>query len=277
MTPRHCTFLTSETGAIAPIAALGMLLMLMFIGGAVDFERAYAAQTRLQKALDAAVLFAAKKTGGDWSLAAQDYFKTNFSETDVNGPSPLFSQGEGGTITASASLKIDTSILKVVGMETLPVVATATAVAAVPLNMEVEFTALSAQGAFAKDIFVFVRDASGQIVFEQKMLSYDYDGVTRWTTPPINQVTSRVTLTGGSTFGVMMRVYEDLSYLGRRNVSYIDHFSDEQSPRIKTTGSCDVGQTHNWEDGGDSNFADFVYMLKCYGNTAPPTPARLIN
>lgn len=267
----------SDDGAIAPIAALGFAMLLVVVGGGIDVGRANSAHYQLQKSLDAAVILAAGGSAADRIQRAQRFFETNFHVNGIVAPAPSFTENSDGSVTGSAAFELDTTLLKVVGIDSLPVVAKATAVAPPPLNMEIELTALAAQGAFAKDIFVFMRNSGGQVIYQQKVPSYDFDGVTRTTTPPLNQVTARHSLSGGSTFGVMMRVYEDLSYLGRRDVNYVDHYSDDTAPRIRTTGSCDSGQTHHWEDGGDSNYADFVYLLRCFGSAASSAGVRLTN
>jgi hypothetical protein len=43
-------------------------------------------------------------------------------------------------------------------------------------------------------------------------------------------------------------------------------------------GNCSnaTGATYNWEDGGDANFQDFVYNMKCTTGVAADSLVRLV-
>jgi hypothetical protein len=80
-----------------------------------------------------------------------------------------------------------------------------------------------------------------------------------------------------STYGVGMIVYQDLSYQGGM-INPVEMFSDVNPESfVHQTGKCSdaAGAQFNMEDGGDGNFLDFVYTMKCVTGVAPNTTARL--
>jgi hypothetical protein len=71
---------------------------------------------------------------------------------------------------------------------------------------------------------------------------------------------------GATDQGHLLNVY--VTDLGRANIS----------PTRVTVSSSDVdGQTVNMEDGGDSNFLDIVYNMKCTVGLDASVGARLSN
>jgi hypothetical protein len=76
-----------------------------------------------------------------------------------------------------------------------------------------------------------------------------------------------------------MIVYEDNSYTGK-HINPVTHYSDDAdaSKWTKVAGACTdpSGSTNNWEDGGDSNYLDFVFTDTCTESSSGSKNVRLI-
>ncbi len=128
MTSRTSLFrhlLCSTTGNVLPLAAVGMFLSAGLIGGGVDMSRAYLAQNRLQAACDAGVLAGRKAVESDgYNTAAETeadkYFNANFDQALEGSQNTVFaseSEDDGNTVTATATAELDTTIMRIFGVQ----------------------------------------------------------------------------------------------------------------------------------------------------------------
>lgn len=271
-------FFENQDGSIVVPFAVMLSIMLLLIGAGVDMGRAYSARVALQSAIDAGVLAAARHVGDDRIAVAKAVAKENFKTNDVPWTDPAITLNDDGAITATAELKLKTAFLTIIDMPDLAVSASATASASQSSTSEVTFTPTFVKGWFAKDIYAFVKDADGDIVQEVKVMSYDYNPKTqqKTVTPPLNTASQTYTLTGGSTFGMKIRVWQNDVDIGSRNGSPVEYESDSDSPNIVTSGDCATGQTSVWEDGGDTDFNDFAYTMVCKTMVGDISRVRLV-
>lgn len=279
-------------GSVAPIFALGLVALCCVMGASIDYLRSQNTRTALQNALDSTVLALAAGKVDATADEATRYFDSLFNQSGVLGPSPTFTFGADGSVSAQSNLVINTLLLRLVTVKTLPVAAHAKAAKVASTLSDkavVNFSATSVKGWFAKDIYAFVRDANGVIINQVKVLSHDWDDATgtRTIVPPVNDVTADFKLSGGETFGLMMRVWPAYPASGssRDTVPPIDYYSDEPSPRIKKTGDCHSGETHEWEDApndydpSQDDYHDFIYVMTCkemVQDVKAPGTARLV-
>ena len=70
---------------IAPVVALSLIPVMTAVGAAVDYSRANNIRSKLQSALDSALLAAAKEGSSVWNQIAIDNFDANFRATLANG------------------------------------------------------------------------------------------------------------------------------------------------------------------------------------------------
>jgi Flp pilus assembly protein TadG len=105
--------------ALVPLAAM--------IGSGVDMSRAYMAKTRLQSACDAAALAGRRvMTNDQLTDAVRDearrFFNFNFEQGlyDTRPFTPVVERPQSGTIRVSASTRIPTSIMRIMGFESMP-------------------------------------------------------------------------------------------------------------------------------------------------------------
>ncbi|VAW13267.1 Phage attachment protein  len=116
----------SDRGNVAMLFALSMLPIVGGVGGAVDFSRAYVAQSRLLEAIDAAALAvgASQLTNIDeMEVMAQNFFDANYDNKGIGGGTQITLSADGSIITINAVTTVETLLLGVVGMETIDVVA----------------------------------------------------------------------------------------------------------------------------------------------------------
>lgn len=273
-------FADKEDGNIVILFAFTSVVALVSVGGGIDFLTTMSTRSKAQQALDASLLYAASQASNSRLGRAQAYFRANFDTASVGGSMPNFSVDPDGSVTGLLSTKVKTNFLGLIGIKSLPVVVSGASSAIYSTTAEVAFTPTLAQGWYAKDIFAFLRDPQGNIVERVKVLSYNFDPATGIgaTDPPFNNSSQTFTLTGGNTFGVMMRVWPNSVNIGSRKGSYVDYYSDDPAPRIHTSGDCSgpEGQTNNWEDGGNFDYMDFVYSMKCSQMVGAPTAVRLV-
>lgn len=118
-----------DRGNIAIIFAIALVPLLGFVGAAVDYSRAVAARTKMQEALDATALMAAKDaptlSASALTARATGYFNSLFT-TPAGNPQFTFtytpaSGGNAANVTATASGSIQTDFLKMVGHPSLTI------------------------------------------------------------------------------------------------------------------------------------------------------------
>lgn len=121
-------FVKDERGAVAILVAGGIIALIGVVGLGVDTIRGYIVQSRLSSALDAAGLAGARVMYSDTrDDDIQMYFDANFPDgfmdATVTGPTISVSS-DNSVLTLTASADIDTSFMRVLGIDTLAVSST---------------------------------------------------------------------------------------------------------------------------------------------------------
>lgn len=125
----------STTGSVLPIAAASVPVIIALIGGGLDINRVYKARNRLQSACDAGTLAgrrAITTNGYDTTARAQAnaYFNTNFVQNDLGATGTSFttaSANNGNLITGTAQTTVQTVVMNLLGVESIPVEVTCSA------------------------------------------------------------------------------------------------------------------------------------------------------
>ncbi|MGX7706284.1 hypothetical protein [Methylobacterium sp. Gmos1] len=234
----------------------------------------------MQKALDAALLAAAKKDNSD-AAAFKSSVDSLFHRSTSNTTVSRVQQADGGyKYTGAATATVSTPFMALAGIKTVDVTANAEATTPGQITT-VKLTPTKTTGAYSKDIFIWTKDAQGKVTSRQTIITYRYKSSngTKTTSPALNSSSTTFTVSTHAKFGLGLVVYEDyLKYSGAL-VNPKEKWSD--APNVDTfvrqTGQCTDpgGMTFNWEDGGDQNFADFVYTMTCTVGVAPDAVIRL--
>ncbi|MDO8290408.1 MAG: pilus assembly protein [Parvibaculum sp.] len=123
---RLCAFIShwarDKRGSYAVIFAISLVPILIAIGAAIDLSQAYIVKQRLTRALDAAGLAVGGATGQTTEqiqTVAQSYFNANYPSTKVGTPASLIVTPAGNVVTLSVSATMPTSIMGVIGINTL--------------------------------------------------------------------------------------------------------------------------------------------------------------
>ena len=119
-------FARHTRGNVAMIFALALLPLTVLAGGAIDFNQAMNARTRLAQAIDAAALAIGTYPDigrGDATTIAQDFLAANYPEWEIGQLQSLSVDLDtiNDTVTVNATAKVDTAILGLVGIEFLTV------------------------------------------------------------------------------------------------------------------------------------------------------------
>lgn len=112
-----------QGGSIGVIFALALVPLLAFAGLAVDYGRALLYRNQLGYALDTAALAVASSTGTKQKLEARmrAYLDANFANEDLHDEIDFDLGDPGETITAEASLRMDTTFMAVLGRRYLDI------------------------------------------------------------------------------------------------------------------------------------------------------------
>lgn len=121
--------LRSTSGSVLPIAAASVPVIIALIGGGLDINRTYKARNRLQSACDAGTLAgrrAITTNGYDATAQAQAsaYFNTNFVQGDLGATNTSFSTASangGNLITGTAQTTVQTVVMNLLGVDSIPV------------------------------------------------------------------------------------------------------------------------------------------------------------
>lgn len=120
--------LQDEQGNVAIIVAFMLLPMLVLAGGATDIARYEMYRVQLQDGVDRAVLAAASLTQDETvESTAAEYLKTVTFIDHVDLDYDYEAVLNARSVTITASYAMPTSFLPLIGIDTLPMVATATA------------------------------------------------------------------------------------------------------------------------------------------------------
>ena len=128
-------FGAAEGGNIAVIFALTLLPVMTGVGAAIDYSHANATKEAVQSALDSALLAGAKAgtedSGSTWKSIAANVFSSNLAAKSISVSAPVFSKDDANSFyTGSVTASVPTSILGVIGINTLGVTAGGRATAA---------------------------------------------------------------------------------------------------------------------------------------------------
>lgn len=270
-------------GNVAVIFGLSLVPMVLASGGAADYALAIQKKSAIQRALDAGVLAAAVNGQTNPAYLENRINSTLHSEkiTISNATIAKATSADGGVVyKGDASFAVRTSFLNSIGLSSINV--SAHAEVALPAQIvTVTFTPTHTSGMFSKDIFVWTKDAEGAVTSRRTVLTYRYTLATRSsvTTPPIGTQTVTFTVPQYTTYGLGMVAYKDEANLSGALINPVETWSDspKASTFLRQTGGCSTstGAIYNWEDGGDTNFQDFVYTMRCTTGIATGTTARI--
>lgn len=120
------TFIKEEKGSILFLFALSIIPLLGFVGLSVDIGRAYQTQSTITGAVDAAAMAAARVPPADAQAEATRVFNAYVSGTSASGATitSFAYDEESGMITIKADRSMDTTLLRVIGQNTMDVGAT---------------------------------------------------------------------------------------------------------------------------------------------------------
>src|SRR6185295_8363774 len=121
--------LASRRGNVAMMFALALLPLMIGAGAGLDFARAMLVRQQMGEALDAAALAVGSTTGLTRDSAqalAQKYFDANYTvdKTEYGTPTitiPSSGYDSKGSVTISATNSMPTVLVKMIGINTLPV------------------------------------------------------------------------------------------------------------------------------------------------------------
>ena len=106
-------------GGVATMFAVGALAIVGVIGAAVDYNNAVQARTKMQAALDAAVLDAMQESvPGQRIVKARQTFDANLSSLPVTNVRAEFVNNADGTLTGSAAAAVSNSIMRMLSPAT---------------------------------------------------------------------------------------------------------------------------------------------------------------
>src|SRR5829696_2456875 len=124
-------FGAEERGNVAVIFALAMLPVVTGVGAAIDYSRANATKEFVQSALDSALLAGAKDGSSSWTSLAANVLSSNLAAKTVSVSSPSFSKDDVNLFyTGSVTASVPTSILGIIGINSLDVTASGRTTAA---------------------------------------------------------------------------------------------------------------------------------------------------
>lgn len=123
-------FLRNRSGNFGMMSALLLPILLVSAGGAVDLAHVFAEKQRLQGLVDSAALAAAKETGdaAQWSAAKQMMAKASEEPIDFDSLMAV-AQNADGSVTTDFNGQVATPFLGMVGLSTIDIAVTATAIA----------------------------------------------------------------------------------------------------------------------------------------------------
>jgi hypothetical protein len=147
--------LVRQEGSVAVLFAVFMLVLAAAMGCAIDFAMAYKTRSKIQGALDAATLAAARN--GEQTQAqtiAGNQFKANSKEGNVTSFNVRYTKSDV-VVSATAGANVKMSFLPLFGLNVLPVAAKSEAKAPRKLK-SVKFIATDGQGWWEKTVKLMV-------------------------------------------------------------------------------------------------------------------------
>jgi hypothetical protein len=146
-------FLQQCRGSTVPIFAVALIPIVALVGAATDFSRANNIRSQMQAALDAAVLAGAKDDTASWAQTAQNSFSAQFQPKGISAPTPSFVLNADGSFTGSASTAVGMAFLGSLGISSIQVKSTATAMVA-PTDPQHEYCLLALNLTAAQSVSV---------------------------------------------------------------------------------------------------------------------------
>ncbi|MEO0729112.1 MAG: TadE/TadG family type IV pilus assembly protein, partial [Pseudomonadota bacterium] len=114
---------SDERGVVALMMAMAFVFVVSIVGGAIDYSRWLTASSKMQSTLDASVLAAARTfmvaSETEAKATAQTYFEQNKHQHTSNA-SASFVIENGSTVRGTITGGIQTSFLRVIGIDELP-------------------------------------------------------------------------------------------------------------------------------------------------------------
>ena len=120
-------FARSRGGNLTVTLALAAVPLIGAIGMAVDLSKANDVRTRLQQSLDAAVLAGVAQVSAQQVSTATAVFNGDYASKYAATATPTFTQNADNSLSGTASTVVNVSFLTVLGISSVPVTATATA------------------------------------------------------------------------------------------------------------------------------------------------------
>lgn len=120
-------FRRASGGNIAVVFALALVPIFGAIGAAVDYSQANDVKSRLQNALDSAVLAGVTQISSQQIPTATAVFGANHTGQFTTTVTSSFLQNADGSLSGTASAVVKTSVLGVLGVSSIPVKVAATA------------------------------------------------------------------------------------------------------------------------------------------------------
>lgn len=120
-------FYSNRRANVAVVFALALIPVFTVAGFAVDNSRHVTTQNKLQTSLDIAALATAKRmaeesmTDAEITKAAQDFFLSQFEMTGGVKLDPIKAQEVGSEVVLSANGTLDTTMMSVIGRDTMPI------------------------------------------------------------------------------------------------------------------------------------------------------------
>ncbi|ABS61850.1 von Willebrand factor type A [Parvibaculum lavamentivorans DS-1] len=114
-------------GNFAAIFAIAIIPVVAAAGATVDISRAYIVESRLKAALDASALAVGGATGmttSQMQAMAQSFFNANYPASKLGVPGTLSVSQSGNVVSLSVHAQLPTTLMGVVGINTLNVSAT---------------------------------------------------------------------------------------------------------------------------------------------------------
>lgn len=118
---------SNDSGAVAIIFALSLIVTVTIVGGALDYGRWFNAKSRMQSAIDNAALAAgrvAQTSGGDVTeviATARTYYNQMKSQDVVTEVANFGLAESGKAVIATSDATVSTPFLAVAGFSTLPI------------------------------------------------------------------------------------------------------------------------------------------------------------
>lgn len=123
-------FLQQSAGSVAPTFAITLIPILVGVGAAVDYSRANNFKTAFQEALDAGLLAGAKDGSSSWTEVASNTLNAALPTKFGSTSNPAFTLVSSDVYSGTISGSVPTAFMALIGVQSIPISVTATAMAA---------------------------------------------------------------------------------------------------------------------------------------------------